>query len=705
MTRGLLSSSPIKRAALIVGCYLALYVLLDGASLVFRTDPVVSLWYLSDGVSLALLLAFGVRYAPAIVISSLITNFIIYPNPAPPAILVAWSIIFPLPFAATATLLRRKLQVEVIPRGLRDVVLLILGCLALSLTLTGLFVVTVLFSRGAMPSTQAAFAEWPAVAFRWWIGEAIGLVLVTPLVLLSVIPWLKARLGSLQRRTRPRPPVAIRSIAEASAQLLSIAIVVTSVFGMEGTSGLPFFYLCFLPLVWITLRHGLRGATLAIALIDTGAILVARFSGFPFDRIADLQVFMLTLGLTGLTMGAVVDEQRESETLSRRRAGELAAAGEFSLALVGTLELDQIYECLYLAATSDLLDAEGFIVSSYDPEDKLIRAEFVISEGTRIDTSGFPAIPLEEEGHGTQSRVIRTGEPLYLPDYREAMRQTAREYTFDEHSSVVEGHPPPDAEEISTNSALLVPLKVAGKTIGVLQLQSNQRDAYTQEAKSLLCGLANVAAVAIQNAQLYKTIEKALEATIQALGLTTEMRDPYTAGHQQRVADLACAVAKEMHVEEQSIHGIRAAGLVHDIGKLSVPAEILSKPSALTPVEFSLVKQHAQTGYDILKGIVFPWPVAEMVLQHHERRDGSGYPRGLKGDAICLEAKILAVADVVEAMASHRPYRPALGVDKALEEVERGAGVLYDPEVVKACLQLFHGGYALPTPLPESNAV
>ena len=695
MIKDLLSSRPIKRAALIVGCYLALYVLLDGASLVFRTDPVASLWYLSDGVSLALLLVYGVRYAPAIVISALITNFIIYPNPAPAAILVAWSIILPLPFAATATLLRHRLQVEVPPRHLRDVALLILGCLALSLTLAGMFIMTVLFSRGAMPSTQAAFAEWPAVAFRWWIGETIGLVLVTPLVLLSVIPWLKARLGSLQRRTRPRPPVAIRSIAEASAQLLSIAIVVTSVFGMEGTSGLPFFYLCFLPLVWITLRHGLRGATLAIALIDTGAILVARFSGFPFDRIADLQVFMLTLGLTGLTMGAVVDERRESETQSRRRAGQLAAAGEFSLALVGTLELDQIYERLYLAATSALPDSDGFIVSSYDPEDKLIRAEFLISDGTRHDTSHFPPIPLEEEGHGTQSRAIRTGEPLYLPDYREAMRQTRKEYTFDEDGSVVEGPPPPGVEEISTNSALLVPLKVAGKTIGVLQLQSNRRDAYTQEAKSLLCSLANVAAVAIQNARLYGTIEKALETTIHTLGLTTEMRDPYTAGHQRRVSELACAVAKEMCAEEQSIRGIRAAGLVHDIGKLSVPAEILSKPSALTPVEFSLVKEHAQTGCDILKGIDFPWPVAEMVLQHHERLDGSGYPRGLKGEEISLEAKILAVADVVEAMSSHRPYRPALGVDKALEEVERGAGTLYDPEVVKACLQLFHGGYAM----------
>jgi HD-GYP domain-containing protein (c-di-GMP phosphodiesterase class II) len=148
-------------------------------------------------------------------------------------------------------------------------------------------------------------------------------------------------------------------------------------------------------------------------------------------------------------------------------------------------------------------------------------------------------------------------------------------------------------------------------------------------------------------------------------------------------------VAKEMHVEALSMRGIRAAGLVHDIGKLSVPAEILSKPSVLTPTEYSLVKGHAQTGYDILKGIVFPWPVAEMVLQHHERLDGSGYPQGLKGDKIVLGARILAVADVVEAMASHRPYRAALGIDKALEEIARGAGTVYDDQVASACLRLF----------------
>ncbi len=184
-------------------------------------------------------------------------------------------------------------------------------------------------------------------------------------------------------------------------------------------------------------------------------------------------------------------------------------------------------------------------------------------------------------------------------------------------------------------------------------------------------------------------LRKALEGTIQAIGLTTETRDPYTAGHQRRVTQLGVAIAKEMGLSQEQIKGIRVAGLVHDIGKMSIPAEILSKPTKLTDLEFHLVQGHPQVAYDILKTIEFPWPVAQIVLQHHERMDGSGYPHGTKGEEIMLEARILAVADVVEAMASFRPYRPALGIDRALEEISQNKGILYDTDVVNACTRLF----------------
>ena len=180
-----------------------------------------------------------------------------------------------------------------------------------------------------------------------------------------------------------------------------------------------------------------------------------------------------------------------------------------------------------------------------------------------------------------------------------------------------------------------------------------------------------------------------LEHTIYAFASTIEKRDSYTAGHQRRVAQLALAIAKEMGLSREECRGIYMAGLIHDIGKISVPAEILSKPSQLTETEFDLLKVHSQVGYDILKEIDFPWPLADMVLQHHERLDGSGYPQGLKDGEILVGARILGVADVVEAMASHRPYRPALGIDAALEEISRGKGALYDPQVVDVCIRLF----------------
>jgi PAS domain S-box-containing protein/putative nucleotidyltransferase with HDIG domain len=190
----------------------------------------------------------------------------------------------------------------------------------------------------------------------------------------------------------------------------------------------------------------------------------------------------------------------------------------------------------------------------------------------------------------------------------------------------------------------------------------------------------------------------ALEATIRAMGLTIEMRDPYTAGHQRRVSRLACAIAREMEAAPSQIDGLRAAGDIHDIGKIYIPAEILSKPGQLTDIEFTIIKTHPQVGFDILKSIDFPWPVAQIVLQHHERMNGSGYPAGLSGDEILIEARILCVADVVEAMSSHRPYRPSHGIERALEEIEGRSGQLYDPSVVRACLRLFRDkGYVLET--------
>ena len=195
--------------------------------------------------------------------------------------------------------------------------------------------------------------------------------------------------------------------------------------------------------------------------------------------------------------------------------------------------------------------------------------------------------------------------------------------------------------------------------------------------------------------ELGRTLErlrKAMGATIQAMSLTIETRDPYTAGHQKRVSDLARAIATEMRLTPEDIDAIRMAASIHDLGKISIPAEILSKPGKISEYEFRLIQNHPQIGYEILRTIEFPWPIAEVVLQHHERMNGSGYPNGLRGEDISPIARILAVADVVEAMVSHRPYRSALTLGEAIHEITKNRGSLYDPDAVDACKRLFIEG-------------
>ena len=189
----------------------------------------------------------------------------------------------------------------------------------------------------------------------------------------------------------------------------------------------------------------------------------------------------------------------------------------------------------------------------------------------------------------------------------------------------------------------------------------------------------------------------ALMNTVRVAMILSEMRDPYTAGHERRVAEIGAAICVEFGFDKNRLEGIRVAGYLHDVGKIKVPAEILSKPGKLTANEYNLIKEHAQAGYDVLSRVHFPWPIAEVALQHHERIDGSGYPQGLKGENIIIEARILAVADVVEAMSSHRPYRAGLGIDIALAEIERGRDTIYDKNVVDICLTLFRKkGFRIP---------
>lgn len=244
-------------------------------------------------------------------------------------------------------------------------------------------------------------------------------------------------------------------------------------------------------------------------------------------------------------------------------------------------------------------------------------------------------------------------------------------------------------------SCIALPLKNEDRILGALTIYSGNAGAFGEDEIALLSELAADLSYGIESIRTRAEREegranllKNMEATIQAIAATVEMRDPYTAGHQRRVAELAEAIGRELGLSEDRVHGLYLAGIVHDVGKINIPAEILVKPGRLSDLEYDLIKIHPKAGFDILKGIEFPWPVARIVHQHHERLDGSGYPEGLKGEEILQEAKILAVADVVEAMSSHRPYRAGLGTERALSEISNGRGVLFDQDAVDACERL-----------------
>ncbi|MBE3135617.1 MAG: HD domain-containing protein, partial [Acidobacteria bacterium] len=243
----------------------------------------------------------------------------------------------------------------------------------------------------------------------------------------------------------------------------------------------------------------------------------------------------------------------------------------------------------------------------------------------------------------------------------------------------------------------IVPIVFRGKVQGVLNLYVAEGHVRDLRQEEFLRTVADLLSGILVHKKTQGNLETALErlrktlgSIIQAMGSTLESRDPYTAGHQRRVADLARAIATEMGLPADTIESIRSAATIHDIGKISVPAEILSKPGKLTSTELELIEVHPKVGYDILRNIDFPWPIAQIVLQHHERLDGSGYPAGLCGEHILTEARILSIADVVEAMATHRPYRPSLGLKGALAEISRNKGILYDVAASDACLRLFN---------------
>ena len=383
-----------------------------------------------------------------------------------------------------------------------------------------------------------------------------------------------------------------------------------------------------------------------------------------------------------------VTERRLAEEKTKQLLAQQVAINALYAALGDVQNPDGVARILHKHVLR-MMRSEDLSIAVLDSTGERLRVAYRVEDGEVVDANLGSAMSVDEPALALLKTVVRTGLPVRMSD------KPGGNDGQPERADRASGDP--------WKSRLLVPMKIDGSVMGVLEIRSNRVDAYRQQDEDLLAGLASVAAIAIEKSRLQaKSLADAAElraafrGTIEILARATERRDPYTAGHQLRVAVLSAEIARALAFSEEQIESVRIAAMVHDIGKLAIPAEILSRPSGLSAMEYKLVQSHVQSAYDILKTIDFPWPVADIVSQHHERLDGSGYPAGLRGDDIMIEAQIVAAADVVEAMSHHRPYRPSLGIEAALAEVESQRGRGFDRDVVDACLRLFETGFAFP---------
>ncbi len=303
------------------------------------------------------------------------------------------------------------------------------------------------------------------------------------------------------------------------------------------------------------------------------------------------------------------------------------------------------------------------------------------------------------DGLGTTEGEAGTGES----PFGRAMRSATIQVIHDTADTAVDFPCRPWAFECGYRSAVSLPLITSGETLGALNIFSAETGSFNEGEIDILNELASDLAFGIatlrarkREADSARKLAKSLEDTIRAMATTIEARDPYTAGHHLRVGRLAHAIALEMGLPEEQVVGIQRGAEIHDLGKIHIPAEILNRPGRIGELERQIIQTHPQVGHAIVRDIDFPWPIATMILQHHERLDGSGYPNRLAGDQIILEARVIAVADVCEAMMSHRPYRPGRGVEAAIEELQRGSGTLFDPQAVAACVALLRSGQFTP---------
>jgi len=458
-------------------------------------------------------------------------------------------------------------------------------------------------------------------------------------------------------------------------------------------------------------RAGLTLALIVLADDRTGKVHPVAWTGEPKDFVPKLDISFRDVPEGRRPIGIAIREQRtvvhqDIHAPSVESWGELArASGLRSLAVVPIRRAGTVAGAAAVYSSSaDFFDAEVLALLEEMALDLSFSLDFLASERALVESEHRFRAVLEQSIAGMY--VIQDSRIVYVnPRMREIFGYAPGEPVDPNPLAfVAESDRAMVAEQMARR---LSDSPTAAYSIAALRKNGTPFTLGINAKRATYDGRPAIIAVAqdiTEKAQAEEEIKRyivrlqhALDSTIAVVSTIGEMRDPYTHGHEHRVGEIAASIAAEMGWDANRVEGIRIAGCMHDVGKISVPAEILAKPARLSPAEFELVKEHAQQSYEILKGVEFPWPVAQSAWQHHERLDGSGYPRGLKGDQIIIEARVLAVADVVEAMASHRPFRPGLGIERALAEIEQNRGKLFDPLVVDACLRLFREkGYQLP---------
>ena len=381
-----------------------------------------------------------------------------------------------------------------------------------------------------------------------------------------------------------------------------------------------------------------------------------------------------------------ISSRKQDESRIRKLSQIYATLSRTNETIVRATDVDQLYTRLIDAATSQGQFAQAWI-GLVDSATQWLEPYPAAADATGLDEFRMN-LAAEESRDDPTAVAIRENRVVTLNDLKSLRVQSAAARTALRHG---------------VHGAAALPFRTEERVIGALTLYTTGPAFFDDDQVRLLNEMSSDISFALQKFEeetqrrraeteretALDRLKHTLEGSIEALARTIETRDPYTAGHQERVSQLAVAIAGVLALDADRLEGLGFGALIHDIGKIAVPSEILTTPRRLTALEMELIRTHAQSGYDIMKDIDFPWPVAQMILQHHERLDGSGYPRGLRGDEILLEARILAVADVVEAMSSHRPYRPGFGIDKALEHIQECRGKLYDPQAVDACIDLF----------------